>query len=117
VPHISELLLGIETVEEQIDRLQSVASTSTRLVPANPDRTQLVIINPSSTDVTVDTQPSVSVDEGFVVPKANGSLSVSMTEDGTLPTREFHAIVPSGSVDVVTIGEEVDGQPEVMEGP
>jgi hypothetical protein len=24
--------------------------------------------------------------------------------------------VPSGSVDVVTIGEEVDGQPEVMEG-
>jgi hypothetical protein len=39
-----------------------------------------------------------------------------MTEDGTLPTREFHAIVPSGSVDVVTIGEEVDGQPDVMEG-
>jgi hypothetical protein len=116
VPHISELLLGIETVEEQIDRLQSVGATSTRIAPANPDRTQLVIINPSSTDVTVDTQPSVSVDEGFVVPKANGSVTFSMTEDGTLTTREFHAIVPSGSVDVVTIGEEVDGQPEVMEG-
>jgi hypothetical protein len=116
VPHISELLLGIETVEEQIDRLQSVGSTSTRLVPANPDRTQLVIINPSSTDVTVDTQPSVSTGEAFIVPKANGSITFSMTEDGTLTTREFHAIVPSGSVDVVTIGEEVDGQPEVMEG-
>jgi len=116
MPHVTELLLGVETVEEQIDRTQSVTSTSTRIAPANPDRIQLVIINPSSTDVTVDTQPSVSTDEGFVVPKSNGSIAVTMTEDGTLTTREFHAIVPSGSVDVVTIGEEVDGQPEVMEG-
>jgi len=116
VPHISELLLGIETVEEQIDRVQSVEATSTRIAPANPDRIQLVIINPSGTDVTVDTQPSVSTGEAFIVPKSNGSITFSMTEDGTLPTREFHAIVPSGSVDVVTIGEEVDGQPEVMEG-
>jgi hypothetical protein len=116
VPHVSELLLGIETVEEQTDRTQLVGATSTRIAPANPDRIQLVIINPSSTDVTVDTQPSVSIGEAFIVPKANGSITFSMTEDGTLPTREFHAIVPSGSVDVVTIGEEVDGQPDVMEG-
>jgi len=39
-----------------------------------------------------------------------------MTEDGTLTTREFHAVTETGTVDVVTIGEEVDGQPEVMEG-
>jgi hypothetical protein len=116
VPHVSELLLGIETVEEQIDRLQSVSSTGDRIAPANPDRIQLVIINPSSTDVTVDTRPTVEPGQGFVVPKSNGTVTFSMTEDGTLTTREFHAITPSGTVDVVTIGEEVDGQPEVMEG-
>jgi len=117
MPHVSELLLGIETVEEQIDRLQSVGSTSTRLVPANPDRIQLVIINPSGTDVTVDTRPSVEAGQGFVVPKSNGTVTFSMTEDGTLTTREFHAVTETGTVDVVTIGEEVDGQPAVMEGP
>jgi len=116
MPHVTELLLGVETVEEQIDRLQSVTSTGDRIAPANPDRIQLVIVNPSGTDVTVDTRPSVSAGEGFVVPKSNGTLTFSMTEDGTLTTREFHAITPTGSVDVVTIGEEVDGQPDVMEG-
>jgi hypothetical protein len=116
VPHVSELLLGIETVEEQIDRLQSVSATGDRIAPANPDRIQLVIINPSGTDVTVDTRPSVEASQGFVVPKSNGTVTFSMTEDGTLTTREFHAVTPSGTVDVVTIGEEVDGQPDVMEG-
>jgi len=33
-----------------------------------------------------------------------------MVEDGTLTTREFHGITPSGSVDVITFGEELDGQ-------
>jgi len=116
VPHITELLLGVETVEEQIDRVQTVTSTGDRIAPANPDRIQLVIVNPSTTDVTVDTRPSVSTGNGLVVPKANGSITVNMVEDGTLPTREFHAVTPTGSVDVVTFGEEVDGQPKVMEG-
>jgi len=114
MPHVTELLLGVETVEEQIDRKQTVGTTEKRIAPANPDRIQLVIINPSTTDVTVDTRPSVSIDEGFVVPKANGSVTFSMTEDGTLTTREFHAIAPTGSVDLDTIGEEVDGQPDIM---
>lgn len=114
MPHVTELLLGVETVEEQIDRKQSVGPTGDRIAPSNPDRIQLVVINPSSTDVTVDTRPSVSPGNGFVVPRENGTLTVTMTEDGTLPTREFHAITVSGTVDIVTIGEEVDGQPGIL---
>jgi len=114
MPRVSELLLGVETVEEQIDRKQSVGPTGDRIAPANPDRIQLVVVNPSTTDVTLDTRPDVTPGEGFVVPRENGTVTVTMTEDGTLPTREFHAVTVSGTVDVVTIGEEVAGQPDVM---
>jgi len=47
MPHVTELLLGVETVEEQIDRKQTVSSTGDRIAPANPDRTHLIIVNPS----------------------------------------------------------------------
>jgi hypothetical protein len=114
VPHISEILLGVETTEEDIDRVRSVGTAGNRIVPANPDRIQLVLVNPSGTDITVDTRPTVSVGEGFVVPKSNGTLTFTMTEDGKLPAREFHGIVPAGSVDLVAIGEEVEGQVEDM---
>jgi len=110
MPHVSELLLGVETVEEQIDRTQTVTTDSGRILKANPDRIQIVLINPSGTDITVDTRPGVSAGEGFVIPKSNGTITVSAVEDGGLVSQEFHAVIPSGSVELVTIASEVDGQ-------
>jgi hypothetical protein len=107
---VSEKLLGFRTEEESIDRTQTVTTTGDRIVKNNPDRIQLVFINPSSTDVTVDTRPQVTTGEGFVVPSKNGTLTFDGTTDGSLPTREFHGIVPTGTVDLITIGEEVIGQ-------
>lgn len=107
---VSEMLLGVETQEERIDRLQTVTTAGNRIVKNNPDRIQLVIVNPSSVDVTVDTRPTVSTGEGLVVPKSNGTLTFDATTDGSLPSREFHGITPTGTVELVTFGEEVVGQ-------
>jgi len=72
---ITEFLLGFETDREGLDSPVTVGTTSSRLVPQNPNRLFLTFINPSTNTVYVDTQTSVAVDEGFIIARTTASFS------------------------------------------
>lgn len=114
---LTQFLLGFETDRESIDSPITVGTSSDRLIDQNPNRLFLTFINPSPNDVFIDTSSNVAVNEGFIIPDSNGSLTFEVTTDGDIATSEFHAIADGGTADVIVKGEQVAGQiPEVSDG-
>jgi hypothetical protein len=117
VTELTQFLLGVETDRESTDSPVTVGPTSDRLIDQNPNRLFLTLINPSPNDVFIDTTSDVAVDEGFLIPDSNGSITFEIATDGDITTSEFHAIADGGTSDVIVKGEQVTGQiPEVTDG-
>jgi len=107
---ITEFLLGFETDREGLDSPVTVGTTSTRLVPQNPNRLFLTFINPSTNTVYVDTQTSVAVDEGFIISSNDGVLQFETRTDGDVTTEEFHAVADGGTANIIVRAEQAVGQ-------
>jgi hypothetical protein len=113
---LSAALLGLETDREDVGPTVNVGTASGRLVPANPNRVFLYLANPSTNDVFVAPETSVAVDEGYIVPPGNGSLTFEVGTDGDITGAEFHAIANGGAVDLIVRGEQAAGPlPQVPE--
>jgi len=111
---LTQFLLGFETDREAIDSPITVGTSTERVIDQNPNRLFLTFINPSPNDVFLDTTSDVAVNEGFIVPESNGSLTFEVATDGDVTTSEFHGVADGGTADVIVKGEQVSGQiPEV----
>jgi hypothetical protein len=113
---LTQAVLGFETDREQIDRTQTVGTSSERILDQNPNRLQIVFINPTANDVVIDTSAEVALGDGFAIPAGNGSVVFNVDQDGDLPTSEWYAVADSAGTDIVTRGEELRGEiPEPAE--
>jgi hypothetical protein len=107
---LTQAVLGFETDREQIDRIQTVGTTPTRILDQNPNRLQIVFVNPTSNDVFIDTSAEVALGDGFSIPAGNGSIVFNIDQDGDVPTSEWYAVADTAGTDIVTRGEELRGE-------
>lgn len=110
MPHLAEDLFGVETEDAQPDSPQTIGTTVSRVLDKDPDRVQLVFTNPGGTNVWLNTTGSFSAQEGFVVPSGQGSLILNVVQDGSLPQREWYAVVGSGTQDLNIQAEKARGE-------
>lgn len=78
-------------------------TTSTSLVNGNGDRVGLIIINLGANTVNVSVSSSVTANTGITLPPAGGSISMTVRDDFTLPSRNWWGIATGGTSQVYVL--------------
>lgn len=91
------LLQEIETVTA------CTANVYNKLVNGNGDRVAIVIVNTGANDVFVGFSSAVSSSQGIRLGANGGALTLTVSEDYTLCTREIGAICSAGPNNVYTL--------------
>lgn len=94
----TEQVLGGPIVELESNPTQGVAAAS--LLLGNADRVGLLFVNLGANDVFIAVSAAVATTFGIRLTANGGNASFIVTEDFTLPTRQWFGIASGGSSDV-----------------
>lgn len=75
----------------------AVAVTVGEAIRANPDRLMVTFVNLGANVVIISTRSNPSSGRGYYLAANGGTISMSVRDDGTLPTRQFNAIALVGA--------------------
>jgi hypothetical protein len=78
----------------------SVGTTTTQILPNNPDRLFYILVNLGSYDLYVAWDRSVGSTHGVQVSKGGGNLVLTADDDAELVGYEAYAVSPSGATDI-----------------
>ena len=90
--------LGGPTTE--LESNPTVQNTAGIILQGNPDRVGLVFINTSTVDVFIAFNSGVSSTNGIKIGANGNSVTMTVRDDFTLPTRTIYAITSSGTATV-----------------
>lgn len=85
---------------EESDGEVTVDTTATRVVKSDPEAISLTIVNLGSQDAYLKAANDPSNTSGFLVAASGGNLSVNVRDDATLPSKEWFAVVTTGTTDL-----------------
>jgi hypothetical protein len=85
--YTNNVLGGPVTEIESTPTIASNAATS--ILPNNGDRVGVVIVNLSTSTVYISFNSAVNATNGILLGPSGGSLSLEVTEDFTLPSRQL----------------------------
>lgn len=97
---VIEKLYGVQTYEVDNPLTSSVTSSATKILPNDPGGLQITVINLGANDMFLWTDPSVSSSKGIQIQANGGSYEIDFTRFMTLPSREWWAIAPAGTVNI-----------------
>jgi len=98
---------GVRTRAVQQPEGTTAETTVAILARANPQRVGLLVVNTSAADIYVRPGGIASANESItLVP--NGSLSVTILDDFSLPTLEWSVLSASGSQAIFTLSTEIE---------
>jgi hypothetical protein len=80
-----------------------ISFTATPIVGNNPDRVGLLLMNSGGVPVFIGLGSSLSTVQGQFLTPNGGALSLTVTDDFTLPSRAWFGIVTSGSTQLYVL--------------
>jgi len=97
----TQQLLGGPVFEQ--DSSVTTSANIQQLVPGNGDRVALVIINTGSNDAMIWLDSTISSTVGIRIAASGGSVTMEVTEDFTLPSRQWFCLQINGATPLAVI--------------
>jgi len=95
---------ALEFTEQQLGgpivENETFVATSTTIgiaIEGNGDRVALIMVNQGTTDLFVGTRPDISSTQAIRLTANGGSVTLTVRDDFTLPTRRWYAIAASAT--------------------
>lgn len=82
------------------EKVISVTTTRTLVIPNNPNRLFWAMINEGANDVRVTNDPNVTASSGWVLAASGGVISMYWEEDGEAVGYEVFALTSAGASNV-----------------
>lgn len=94
---------GIRTRINQQPVVTQLETTDTLFLRADPNRLAFVVLNLGATNIHVKPNGGVTATNGIALVAGTGSLSLTLEDDFSLPTLEWHGIATTGAVAIFVL--------------
>lgn len=85
----------------------TISTTPSVVVPNNPDRVALVVLNIGAGTVFMSLSNTPSANAGIFLGANGGAVTMNVRDDGTLPSRQWSAVCPTGGPLVLEVIEYI----------
>lgn len=88
---------------ESPDATVSVGTSAVEVAGGDGERVQLTFVNLSANNIYIAPTPSVSSSRGILVGPNGGSVTMSVVEDGILPSLQWYALASAAASSLYVI--------------